>query len=343
MLLIIIAHVHVNLTQYDTTIASFDTSSNHDIEHMNGAMYGGDQWNGPPNCNAEHAIGYFKSGFCGQIPKFPSERIVRYDASSLAYSWEQGRYHFVHTHYYPTYEMASMNFGSSIEWLEKDLIKARDAGFATVLFVHAANYLNPAMEHVILGKNVVAIIAGHQHRCFHRKCEGIYPIHEDQLDSGYHVEKCIPAAYDTCQVLNGENLVYVKDIDTENVEMPKKKLKNREDRDDQPLCPKPTPFYINETDNSLLCRKVRYNHPYFPPNSDDDENSTGESIPIFWSGSASFETFLRADFFDDRIVINAMALTEDGSVSRYIDANDVPNALYPFHETSDLTEVVIPI
>lgn len=123
-------------------------------------MYGGDQWWGPPNCNTEHAIGYFKSGFCGQIPNFQSDRIVRYDASSLAYSWEEGRYHFVHTHYYPTYEMASMQVRSSMDWLDNDLAMARDAGFTTVMFVHAANYLNPAMEKVILGKNVVAIIAG---------------------------------------------------------------------------------------------------------------------------------------------------------------------------------------
>ena len=254
-------------------------------------------------------------------------------ASSLAYSWEEGRYHFVHTHYYPTYEMASMKYRSSIEWLEKDLAFARDAGLTTVLFVHAANYLNPAMEKVILGKNVVAIFAGHDHRCLHRRCDGIYPIHEDQLGS-LEVEKCIPAAYDTCQVLNGENLLYVKHI-SENVTMPKRRMKNHE-RTDQPLCPKPTPFYINQTDNTLLCRQVRYNHPNFPSG-----NNHSESIPIFWSGSASLETFLRADFFEDKIVINALALTADGRASRYIDMNHVPNALYPFHDTADLEEIVI--
>ena len=91
-------------------------------------------------------------------------------ASSLAYSWEQGRYHFVHTHYYPTYEMASMKYRSSIDWLEKDLALARDSGLTTILIVHAASYLNPAMEKVILGKNVVMIVAGHDHRCLHRRC-----------------------------------------------------------------------------------------------------------------------------------------------------------------------------
>jgi hypothetical protein len=285
--------------------------------------------------NIEHAIGYFKSGFCGQIPNFNSKRIIRYDSGSLAYSWDEGRYHFVHTHYYPTYEMASMKYQSSTDWLDRDLTLACDAGLVTVLFVHAANYLIPIMEKVILGKNVVAIIAGHDHRCLHRRCEGIYPIHENQVDSGISVEKCFPAAYDTCQVLNGEQLIYVEDIDLEVVSLPKKKLENKE-RTDQPLCPKAAPFYINKTDNTLLCRRVRYNKPNFPFHSESDE-----TIPILWSGSSSFETFLRADFYEDRIVVNAMSLDEDGSVSRYIDQNSVPNARYPFHETADLEEFII--
>ena len=304
-------------------------------------MYGSDQWAGPPNCNIEHAIGYFKSAFCGQISNFHTDRILRYDASSLAYSWDEGRYHFVHSHYYPTYEMASMKYRSSVEWLEKDLQLARDAGLATVLFVHAVEYLNPAMERIILEKNVVAIFAGHTHRCLHRKCEGIYPLHEDQVANvdllDIPISKCIPAAYDTCQVLNGENLIYVKDM-SEEVSFPKKKLHNTP-RTDQPLCPKPTPFYINETDNSLLCRRVSYSEPNFPFNGKYD--GTKESIPIFWSGSSSFETFLKADFFQDRIVINAMTILEDGGVARYIDAHDVPNSRYPHHNMSDLDEVVI--
>jgi hypothetical protein len=62
---------------------------------------------------------------------------------------------------------------------------------------------------------------------------------------------------------------------------------------------------------------------------------------MFWSGSASFETFLRADFLDDRIIINAMTLLEDGNVSRYIDANTVPNARYPYHEADDVAEIMM--
>jgi hypothetical protein len=183
----------------------FPGLGNHDIEHAGGAKYGGDEWIGPPNCNVEHAIGYLKSGFCGKIPHFLPERIVRYDPSSLAYSWEEGRYHFVMLHYYPTYELASMSFRSSMVWLERDLQLAHDSGLSTILYVHAAEGLNPAMEDAILGKGVKAIFAGHTHRCLHRRCDGIYPLNEDQvnnLDSlNMTVDSCMPAAYDVCEAL----------------------------------------------------------------------------------------------------------------------------------------------
>jgi hypothetical protein len=171
----------------------FPALGNHDLEHMSGAMYGGDEWIGLPNCNAAHAIGYFKSGFCGRIPYFRPERIARYDAASLAYSWNEGKYHFVHTHYHPAFEMASMKLRSSVEWLARDLTLARDAGYATILFVHAAQGLHAALESVILNKNVKAIVAGHTHRCLMRRCEGLYPVSAAQLDK-YPVFKCIPAA-----------------------------------------------------------------------------------------------------------------------------------------------------
>ena len=323
----------------------FPSLGNHDLEHPGGSMYGGDEWvtvGGPPNCNMEHAIGYFKSGFCGKIPSFHPERIVRYDSSSLAYSWDEGRYHFVHLHYYPSYEMASVNYRMSLEWLERDLQLAYDTGMTTILFVHAVQGLNQFMEKILLGKNVRAIIAGHTHRCLATKCEGIRPMTVSQmmyLDSlDIAVDKCVPAAYDTCQVLTGENMIYVKDLEYDSV-LHKKRLENKE-RTDRPLCPKPTPFYINETDNTLLCRRIMYSQPTFP--FDSDGESGGETIPIFWSGSSSFETFLRGDFYFDRIVINSMTVSRDDSQAvRYVDEHNVPNAVYPYHDATDIEEVII--
>jgi hypothetical protein len=122
------------------------------------------------------------------------------------------------------------------------------------------------------------------------------------------------------------------------VTLPKAKIHAYE-RKDKPLCPKPSPIYINETDNSLLCRHVVYSDRDFPFDKTDDESKT-ETIPVFWSGSSSFETFLRADFYEDRFVVNAMAATDDG-VSIYTAVNVVPNARIPFHKPSDLEETVI--
>ena len=120
------------------------------------------------------------------------------------------------------------------------------------------------------------------------------------------------------------------------VTLPKAKIHPYE-RKDKPLCPKPSPIYINETDNSLLCRHVVYSDRDFPFDKKDGES---ETIPVFWSGSSSFETFLRADFYEDRFVVNAMAATDEG-VSKYTDVNHVPNARIPYHESSDLEETVI--
>lgn len=140
------------------------------------------------------------------------------------------------------------------------------------------------------------------------------------------------------EVLSGENLIYVKDVEGD-VTFPEKRLHNREDKPDKPLCPQPAPFYINETDNSMLCHRVIYSQPNYP--FEREHNST-ETIPIFWSGSSSFETFLRADFFEDKIVINAMTVaSEEGEVARYVDLHTVPNTIYPYHEVSDMEETVI--
>ena len=57
----------------------------------------------------------------------------------------------------------ALKYRSSLEWLERDVQHAHDSGLTMDLFVHAAQGLNKAMETIILGKNVRAIIAGHTH------------------------------------------------------------------------------------------------------------------------------------------------------------------------------------
>jgi hypothetical protein len=65
------------------------------------------------------------------------------------------------------------------------------------------------------------------------------------------------------------------------------------------------------------------------------------TIPIFWSGSSSYETFLLVNFFSDRIVVNMMTATAGNEGKRYVDTHTVPNAVYPSHVNTDLEEMVI--
>jgi hypothetical protein len=135
----------------------------------------------------------------------------------------------------------------------------------------------------------------------------------------------------------GEHFIRMTDMASE-VTIPKTKIHNFE-REDKPLCPKTSPIYINEKDNTLLCRRVVYSDRDFPFGIADDDIKT-ETIPVFWSGSSSFETFLRADFYEDRFVVNAMTATDNG-VSKYVDVKSVPNPVHPYHEPSELEETVI--
>ena len=85
-----------------------------------------------------------------------------------------------------------------------------------------------------------------------------------------------------------------------------------------------------------MCHRVVYSQPNFP-----FRGVTGETIPIFWSGSSSFETFLKADFYEDRFVINSMTISlENDEVGRYFDLHTVPNAVYPYHSMNDIEETV---
>ena len=92
----------------------FPGLGNHDYSHAGGGGYNGDEWISPRHCNANHAIGYLRSGFCHKINNFHAQRrVTRYDSKSLAYSWEEGPYHFVQLHYHPNYESVSLGVQNS--------------------------------------------------------------------------------------------------------------------------------------------------------------------------------------------------------------------------------------
>mmetsp|Transcript_14709 Transcript_14709/g.21616 ORF Transcript_14709/g.21616 Transcript_14709/m.21616 type:complete len:766 (+) Transcript_14709:66-2363(+) len=333
----------------------FPTLGNHDYDHGSTTAYKMDKWFGAGSCNAKRSIGYMRGGFCGKIPNFDPKRITRYDAASLSYSWEEGRYHFVHLHYYPAYENQGLGLKSSLLWLERDLTLAHAQNLTSIIFVHAAAGLGHSAEKAILGKNVKAIFSGHNHRCFMGKCEGIRQIRESEFNSTNfsssilpYAEKCISGGMGVCGAnaeANGMSLFYLSHVTGTDWEMPDIKLYHiQRTKSSDDLCPDASPTYINETDNTLLCVRGRPLSSEFSSsatNSSSKENE--EQIPIFWSGSSSFETFLKVDFYPDRIVVNGMTAEAGKEGMRYIDTHDIPNAVYPYHNETDLDEVIISI
>jgi hypothetical protein len=351
--------------------AYFPALGNHEVDHGSGGQYGLDQWVGTPYCNSIHSLGYIRSGLCGNIPKFDPGVIVRYHALSLAYSWEVGRYHFVHTHYFPAFESAGIGLGSSIAWLDRDISLAYKANLTTILFVHAAQGLNDALEKVLLGRNVKAIFAGHSHRCLMRKCIAPALVYEDEignltntagdLSSGTSGKLLPPEFYDQCitgstGICGGNaaagvmSLFYLQNASTD-YNLPERTLfHDPYVGPDRKFCPAPRKIAI--LNNTLRCKKAVYGNSEFPSRHNvgeeesdrgADEETTKERIPIFYSGSASFQTFLQVDFLWDRFVVNVMTAEDGVEGQRYGDTHSVPNAVYPYHNGEDMEEVVVVI
>jgi len=341
--------------------AIYPALGNHELEHGSGSTYNADQWVGSQYCNSRHAMGYIRSGFCGNIPNFDPGGIVRYDASSLAYSWEEGRYHFVHTHYFPAFESAGLDLKSSIAWLERDVSLAHQANLTTILFVHASQGLNDAMQRVLLGKNVAAIFAGHSHRCLMRKCVAPAVVYENQI--GNHTDNSTspsvsskllpPESYDECLPgttgvcggnagTGGMSLYYLQNKSDDLVPPSTELFYEPHISEDRKLCPAPPQIAI--VNNTLLCRRAVMADSEFPPREVDDaadSGDKGEHIPIFWSGSASFQTFLKVDYYVDRFTVNVMTAVEGMEGRRYMDMHSVPSVVYPYHEREDMDEVTV--
>lgn len=217
----------------------FPSLGNHDYD-QGSASYGGDEWIiGPKYCNGRHAVAYFRSAFCNKIPKFDAkDRLTRYDPESLAYSWEEGKYHFINVHYHPLYENAAFNIRNSLEWIELDLRLANEKNLTSVLFVHAVHGMPSSMKSMLLENNVAAIFAGHLHRCFGKKCTYLRTLNtkevEDRLNATVatnktfeKAEKCFPASAALCNTnANSNGLFYLSDISAD-LSLPNRKLWSR--------------------------------------------------------------------------------------------------------------------
>ena len=135
------------------------------------------------NCCAKQAISYMRQGVaCGTTPNFEASKVSSYDAASMAYSWNVGKYHFVQLQYHPFYENAELGIKPSIGWLAGDLQKAYERDQYTVIFAHVVFNNQATVEvfgNVTRGRNVVAIFHGHRHDFFGNLDEGanghLYP------------------------------------------------------------------------------------------------------------------------------------------------------------------------
>ena len=62
------------------------------------------------------------------------------------------------THYFLAFEAAAVGIKSSIQWLKKDLMLAHKANLTSILFVHASQGLNGAIQKVLLGKSMAFLL-----------------------------------------------------------------------------------------------------------------------------------------------------------------------------------------
>lgn len=133
---------------------------NHDYENNLGSCQ---SFSWDKNRCAKNAINLIRgSVFAGYMKNMPAHTIESFDAGSLAYSWNRGRYHFVQLHNDASYKIPRLGISPSTEWLRADLARAKARGQSIVINVHKPS-LNKAFLQAIDGQPVVAIFAGHLH------------------------------------------------------------------------------------------------------------------------------------------------------------------------------------
>lgn len=279
-----------------------------------GARYFLDMWLGQPDpgCNADHALAYMRDGlFCGKsIPGLDKDALRSVDAGSLAYSFDRGNFHFVQLHYHTKYTIPHLDLKGSLEWLERDLEIAHNAGLASVLWVHAFffEYRNQEFRRLVDLYNVVAIFAGHKHKCVGNKCAFV----SLSSKNGIGTKKCFKSfAQYFSNGYSGGSSWYFDDgtyLD-----------------DDE--------FTNNE---GLTTKKIKaYCAPY------DTGVSKLGNASIFWSGSYSFQTFLHATFLPKTIHVEAYSSLGGKAEELKKQIHTLyGKRVYPFHNENDLSYTI---
>ena len=139
---------------------------NHDIENnQHDCVWDADiamLLEGDQNGCALAATRYIKAALnCDTIPNFDSERLESFDLSSLAWSWNIGKWHFVQLNNYLSFTDKEIKVTSSWPWLKKDLNRATSRNQWIVLNTHQR--IPDNIDQMIAEQNVVLVFAGHVH------------------------------------------------------------------------------------------------------------------------------------------------------------------------------------
>ncbi|CAN8075135.1 unnamed protein product [Agarophyton chilense] len=116
---------------------------------------------------AQRSVDYIRSILsCDLYSFFPGCAVESFDNPSLAYSWNQGNYHFIQLHNYPTYEASSVEVSKSMDWLKGDLERATLKGKKIVINLHdlGDHFLESdrqVFSDMLEDSSVVAIFCGH--------------------------------------------------------------------------------------------------------------------------------------------------------------------------------------
>ena len=291
------------------------------------------------NCNALHSVEYIRNGVgCNGVPNFNKKTLKSFHKESLAYSWNVGTflffifksyygphyfsfriednfffrfflgvYHFVQLHFYPEYESASIDIKTSMEWLENDLINAKKQNLYTILFIHSIVDTEDDLKNILKNKNVIVILAAHVHRCVGKTCE--MPI---RTRGSWFSQECDLSGSGVYghDDYGGDQSWFYTDPSKDSL---KDSLKDSAGND--------------AAADKYYCAKAGI-HGFLYLDYD-------ERIPVMWSGSSSFQTFLYVNFNEEEMTVDAMS-SINGTPTYLSDLN-LPTKTYPYHKKKDMT------
>ena len=200
----------------------------------------------------------------------------------------------VFTNYFPEYESSVTSIHSSADWLISEVSRASSSNKTVILFTHSAQGISKSLDLALKEAGGVKLtFAGHLHRCLGRKC--MFPTGSkfSTGDKGRLCEKGFRRHFGGTGKgeYSGGASFYLRD------------------EEEEPL---------HEDEKNWKCRvgKVK---------------GTVGGGQIVWTGSASFQSFVLAEFGEERIRVRAR--TSLGGKPNEV---EVGGKVYPWHDRDDL-------